>query len=77
MPGRFKIQIIDVTQQPHLARQNNLIALPMAVRTLPAPIRKIVGDFRNEVGSTIQVEMTATDKKGAIRKNINKASKHV
>jgi circadian clock protein KaiB len=56
IPGKFELKIIDAAKHPELAIKNNLLALPMVVRTLPAPIRKMVGDLRVDDGSTIQIE---------------------
>ena len=48
---------MDVAKHPQAARENNLIALPMVVGTLPAPVRQIIGDLTDENGATIQVEI--------------------
>lgn len=63
IPGRFKLKIIDVAKHPELAIKNNLLALPMVVRTLPAPLRKMVGDLRVDDGSTIDIESVDSETK--------------
>ena len=45
--GRYRIEIIDLLQQPQLAAGDQIVAIPTLVRKLPAPLRKIVGDLRN------------------------------
>jgi len=47
LAGRYKIEIIDLLQHPVLAAGDQIIAIPMLVRKLPHPIRKIVGDLRD------------------------------
>ena len=47
LAGRYKIEIIDLLQHPLLAAGDQIIAIPMLVRKLPHPIRKIVGDLRD------------------------------
>jgi circadian clock protein KaiB len=47
-PGRYKIEVVDVSKNPRAAVQNNLTALPLVIRTLPAPIRKFVGNWTDE-----------------------------
>lgn len=45
LPGRFAVEVIDLRQQPHLAREHGIVAIPTLVRELPTPIRKIIGDL--------------------------------
>jgi circadian clock protein KaiB len=39
--------VIDLLQNPQLARDDQIVALPTLVRKLPIPIRKIIGDLSN------------------------------
>jgi len=43
--GRYTIEIIDLIENPTLARGDQIIAIPTLVRKLPPPIRKIIGDL--------------------------------
>jgi circadian clock protein KaiB len=45
--GRYDLQVIDIYQQPANAKREQIIAAPTLVKTLPAPIRKLVGDMSN------------------------------
>ena len=45
LPDRYRIDVIDVEEDPALARQHAVVALPMVVREAPVPIRKVVGDL--------------------------------
>ncbi len=45
--GQYSIEIIDLSKQPHLAIEDNIVALPTLVRKLPEPIKKIIGDLSN------------------------------
>lgn len=47
LPGRYKIEVIDLMKQPHLAQGDQIVALPTLVRKLPEPIKRIVGDLSN------------------------------
>jgi circadian clock protein KaiB len=46
--GRYKLEVVDIYQQPELARAEQIIAAPTLVKTLPAPFRKLVGDLSDE-----------------------------
>ena len=45
LAGKYRIEVVDVTQNPQLARNDQIIALPTLVRRLPPPMRKIIGDL--------------------------------
>ena len=47
MDGDYDIEIIDLLQQPQLARGDQILAIPTLVRKLPEPVRKIIGDLSN------------------------------
>jgi circadian clock protein KaiB len=48
LPGRYELEVVDVYQQPELARDKQLIAAPTLIREEPPPVRRIVGDMSNE-----------------------------
>jgi circadian clock protein KaiB len=45
LAGRYKIEVIDLLENPQLAKGDQIVAIPTLVRKLPHPIRKIVGDL--------------------------------
>lgn len=47
LAGRYKIEVIDLVKQPHLAQNDQIIAIPTLVRKLPEPIKRVVGDLSN------------------------------
>jgi len=46
--GRYQLQIIDVYQQPELARAQQIIAVPTLLKQRPEPMRRILGDLSDE-----------------------------
>jgi len=48
LSGRYRIQVVDLLRQPHLARRDEIVVIPTLVRKLPPPIRRIIGDLSNE-----------------------------
>jgi len=48
LAGRYRIEIVDLQKQPHLARRDGIVVIPTLVRQLPQPIRKIIGDLSNQ-----------------------------
>jgi circadian clock protein KaiB len=47
LAGRYRIEVIDLLEDPQLGRGDQILALPTLVRRLPAPIKKIIGDLSN------------------------------
>ena len=45
LPGRHAIEIIDLIDKPQLAITDQIFALPTLVRSLPKPIKRIIGDL--------------------------------
>ena len=48
LEGRYSIEVIDLAQNPSLARTDQIVAVPTLVRKLPEPMRKIIGDLSNK-----------------------------
>ncbi len=44
---RYKIEVVDLLENPQLARGDQILAVPTLVRKLPVPVRKIIGDLSN------------------------------
>ncbi|MDC0721275.1 circadian clock KaiB family protein [Nannocystis bainbridge] len=47
LPGRYRIEVIDLHKHPKLAKQDEIVAIPTLVRKLPDPIRRVIGDLSN------------------------------
>lgn len=45
LKGRYELLIIDIYQQPHLAKQEQIIAAPTLIRKQPLPLRRLIGDL--------------------------------
>jgi len=43
--GRYEIEVIDLLEHPHLARGDQIVAIPTLVMKLPQEVRKIIGDL--------------------------------
>ena len=47
LAGRYELRIVDLYQQPELAKDNQLVAAPTLIKQLPEPCRRVVGDMSN------------------------------
>jgi circadian clock protein KaiB len=44
----YELEIIDIYQQPTLAKGDQIIAVPTLIKKLPAPLRRLIGDLSQE-----------------------------
>lgn len=48
LKGRVDLQVIDIYQQPELASEWQIVAVPTLIRQLPLPLRRLVGDLSRQ-----------------------------
>jgi len=48
LAGEYELDIVDLYQQPELAKPNKLVAAPTLIKTLPEPVRRVIGDMSDE-----------------------------
>jgi circadian clock protein KaiB len=64
LAGKYTIEVVDLLENPQLARGDQILAVPTLVRKLPPPIKKIIGDLSNTervlVGMDIRPATTST-----------------
>lgn len=47
LPGKYLLEIIDLYNHKEIAEAEQLVAVPMLIKTFPLPVRKLVGDLSN------------------------------
>lgn len=57
LKGRYDLEVIDVYQQPELAKKEQILAAPTLIRKLPLPLRKLVGDMSNREKVVVGLEI--------------------
>ena len=45
LKGRYDLEVIDLYQQPGLAKGEQIIAAPTLIKKLPLPLRRMIGDM--------------------------------
>jgi circadian clock protein KaiB len=45
LKGAYELKVIDIYQQPKLAKGEQIIATPTLIKKLPLPLRKMIGDM--------------------------------
>jgi circadian clock protein KaiB len=47
LKNRYDLEVIDIYQQPNLARDEQIVAVPTLIKRLPPPQRRLIGDLSN------------------------------
>ena len=65
LAGKYRIEVIDLLENPRLARHDQILAVPTLVRRLPPPVKKIIGDLSST--ERVLVGLDLTPSKRAVR----------
>jgi circadian clock protein KaiB len=57
LPGRCKITINDISKNPKLARENEIMAIPTIIRRAPLPKKTLIGDLSNNERAISRLEL--------------------
>jgi circadian clock protein KaiB len=61
LAGRYDLQVIDIYQQPVLAKGEQIIAVPTLIRKLPEPLRKIIGSMADKDKLLVGLDLVQKD----------------
>ena len=50
LAGSCKLEVVDIYQQPALARKNQIVATPTLIKEFPRPVRRFIGNLVNLTG---------------------------
>lgn len=65
LKGEYRIEVVDVLENPQLASGDQILALPTLVRKLPEPIKKIIGDLSQEARVLIGLDLRPAQQRAA------------
>lgn len=57
LPGRYRIEVIDLVKRPELGKVDQIVALPTLVRRLPVPVKRLIGDLANTERVMLGIEL--------------------
>jgi circadian clock protein KaiB len=55
--GKYRIEVIDLLENPQLAQGDQILAIPTLVRKLPEPLKKIIGDLSNTERTLVGLDL--------------------
>lgn len=61
LDDQYLVEVVDLKQNPVLAREHGIVAIPTLVRQLPVPIRKIIGDLSDTQKVLVHLDVSRVD----------------
>ena len=52
-----ELEVIDIYQQPALARKNQIVATPTLIIEFPPPLRRFIGNLTNITGLLVELDL--------------------
>ena len=59
LKSRVKLEVIDIYQQPGLARSNQIVATPTLIIVFPPPVRRFIGNLGNIADLFVELDVGA------------------
>ncbi len=63
IPGRYELEVVDIRQHPEAARKAEIVASPTLVKSLPLPLRKLIGDMSKTERLLLGLDVVPKEKK--------------
>ena len=57
LKDNYELEVIDIYQQPSLARINQIVATPTLIKKLPPPLRRFIGNLLNTAGLFVELDL--------------------
>ena len=62
LKGGCQLKVIDIYQQPKLARDHQIIATPTLIKEFPRPVRRFIGNLADVAGLSAELNLLTRDK---------------
>jgi circadian clock protein KaiB len=59
LQGRYRLEVIDLYQQPQLAQGEQIVAVPALIKRLPEPLRMVIGDMSDSERVLVGLDLRA------------------
>jgi len=61
LAGAYAIEVIDLLENPQLAEGDQILAIPTLIRSLPAPLKRVIGDLSNTEKVLVGLDLRRKD----------------
>ncbi|HEY6000684.1 MAG TPA: circadian clock KaiB family protein [bacterium] len=62
LQGRYDLEVIDIYQQPTLAKGEQIIAAPTLIKKLPEPLRRFIGTMADKEKLLVGLDLKPKDR---------------
>ena len=59
LEGRYEMKVVDIYQHPEQARSDQILVTPTLIKSMPLPIRRLIGDLSNTERVLISLDIVA------------------
>jgi circadian clock protein KaiB len=70
LAGRYELKVIDIYQQPKLAKGEQIIAAPTLIKKLPPPLRRLIGDMSDTERFLVGIDLKPKNSRVRINEQI-------
>lgn len=60
--GKYDIEVIDLMKNPHLAKADQILAIPTLIRKVPEPMKRVIGDLSNAERAMLALDLSELEK---------------
>jgi circadian clock protein KaiB len=64
IPNQFDLEVVDIYQQPAMAAAGQIIAAPTLIKSMPLPLRRLVGDFSDQNRVILGLDIKLDEERG-------------
>ena len=68
LKGRYELDIVDIYQEPTLAKGEQIIAAPTLIKKLPTPLRRMIGDMADREKLLVGLDLIPTESRTEVAK---------
>jgi circadian clock protein KaiB len=61
LDDQYELRVIDVLESPQLAEEDRILATPTLIKSLPPPIRRIIGDLSDKDKVLLGLDLNRTN----------------
>lgn len=67
LPGAYEIEVIDLLEQPKLAKTHQIVAIPTLIRQLPEPMKRVIGDLSDADKALLSLDLSKVPRAAVTR----------
>jgi circadian clock protein KaiB len=71
LEGRYELEVVDICENPALAKDEQILASPTLIRTRPLPPRRFIGDLSQSERIMLELGVEAAAAKTVVKKPVS------